>query len=339
MDERTKKILIAVIQSYIQLAAPVGSRYISKKYGLGVSPATIRNAMSDLEEMGYLSQPHASSGRMPTDKGYRLFVEEIRACNVSANDDLLTLLSNNNSYLMGDLNDFLYSITRALSNYSRYLVVTLSSTMEKSRLKKIDLSNLRDNVVVVLLFTEEGMVKHKMVESKDVLTQDDLTKIASYLNSQFRGYTLGDIRKALLDIVYQEMAMRDDLVAVALNLCKNAIYPCNLDVFISGISALIESPDFCDIQKIKELSKAVDDKQKIITLLDKMMESEGVQVYIGTESFLDTEELSLVASTFCDKGRPFGVLGLIGPQRMDYASVISIVDTSARFLSNHLQGR
>ncbi|MES0336897.1 MAG: heat-inducible transcriptional repressor HrcA [Candidatus Magnetobacterium sp. LHC-1] len=339
MDERTKKILIAVIQSYIQSAAPVGSRYISKKYGLGISPATIRNTMSDLEEMGYLSQPHTSSGRMPTDKGYRLFVEELRACSVNANDDLLALLATQNLCSMGDLNDLLDSVTRALSEYSRYLVVTLSSTMEKCILKKIDFSVLRDNVVVVLLLTEEGVVKHKTVESRDGLTQGDLRQMAAYLNSQFKGCTLGDIRNALLDIVYQEMAMRDDLIAVALNLCKNAIYPCNLDVFISGISALIDLPDFCDIQKIKELSKAVDDKQKIINLLDKMMESEGVQVYIGTESFLDTEELSLVASTFCDKGRPFGVLGLIGPQRMDYANAISIVDTSARFLSNHLQGR
>ncbi|MBF0343824.1 MAG: heat-inducible transcription repressor HrcA [Nitrospirae bacterium] len=339
MDERTKKILIAVIESYINLAAPVGSRYISKKFALGVSPATIRNAMSDLEEMGFLRQPHVSAGRRPTDKGYRVFVEELLGCNVASNEDLRALLYKKNAYFTGDLNDFIDYVTRSLAEYSHYLGVALSTTMEKSILKKMDFSNLKNNMIVVLLLTEEGIVKHKVVDSKDVLTQDDLTAMASYLNSQFRGCTLGEIRKALLDSVYKDMSMRDDLIAKALNLCKDAIYPFNLDVFVSGISSLMDLPDFYDIQKIKDLTKTVDDKQKIIDLLDKMMESEGVQVFIGTDTFLDTEELSLVASTFFDKGGPFGVLGLIGPQRMDYATAISIVDTSAKFLSNHLQSR
>ncbi|MBF0564376.1 MAG: heat-inducible transcription repressor HrcA [Nitrospirae bacterium] len=339
IDDREKKILLAVIQSYINLGFPVGSRYLSKKHDFGLSSASIRNVMSDLEEMGYLVQPHTSSGRVPTDKGYRLFVEELLGGGIASNAALLSLLDSFNLDVVNDLNELINSITKAFSGYSHYLGVALSTTMENSILRKIEMFGYKDNMIVILLLTEEGVVRHKIVSSYAILNQQDLSRISSYLTSEFGGVTLKEIRNALAEDLYKERAMRDDLLAKALEFCKYAIFSFNADVFITGMSELINLPDFCDVQRIKELSRAVEDKVKIVGLLDDILEIEGVQVFIGSEAFKDNEALSVVASTFYEKGRPFGVFGLIGPQRMDYASAISIVDTSAKFMSKHLDNR
>ncbi|WP_420263688.1 heat-inducible transcriptional repressor HrcA [Candidatus Magnetominusculus dajiuhuensis] len=337
MDSRTRKILFAVIESYIGIAAPVGSRYISKRYGFGISSATIRNTMSDLEELGFLSQPYASSGRIPTGRAYRFFVESLLECGMSQNNNLLSMLSDKATDTKVCLDDFLAVISRLMSDCSHYMGVVLSRTTESSILRKIEFHTYKENMIVAILLTEYGVVRHMIVESSGRLTQNDMNEISRYLNKEYAGSTLREIKRALIEDMAEQRQKCDTLKEKAKSLCKSVFSSINADIFISGMSELINLPDFDDIQKIKELSKAIDDKGVMINLLDKILQSEGVQVFVGNDPLLDAKALSLVASTFYEKGRPFGVLGLIGPQRMDYANAISIVSTSANFLSKQLE--
>ncbi len=340
MDERSKKVLFAVVQSYINAPVPVGSRFLLRRHGFNISSATIRNTMADLEEMGYLSQPHTSAGRIPTDKGYRLYIERILNNKVASDIELLSKLYINLVEMRGELDEFLDMATKTLSDYSHYLGVALSTCSEQSILKKIELFHYKDNKIAVILLTE-NVIRHKIIEieSESALKQKDLSRIASYINAEFAGYPLGEIRGILLDTIYKEKSQCDDLIAKALMVCKYVVFSLHEDIYISGLSELLDLPDFSDIQKIKDLSKAIEDKQAIITLLDKIVESEGVQVYIGSESSLYSEDLSLVASNFYEKDRPVGVLGLIGPKRMNYLNAITIVDTTAKCLSQLLEKR
>ncbi|MEO5356643.1 MAG: heat-inducible transcriptional repressor HrcA [Nitrospirae bacterium YQR-1] len=339
MEDRLKKILFAVIESYVDSASPVGSRYISKRFGLGISSATIRNAMCDLEELGYLSQPHTSAGRMPTGKGYRLLVEELMGFGVSSNAELLKLLCDGVMGVRGHLSDFLGLVSKILSSYSHYMVVAMETTMENSILGWIELLNYRNDMVAVVLMTDEGTIKHKVSALEIPLSQRDLKNIAALLNSEFKGYTLGEIKAIMRKEVCDNRVQRDTLISKAFGFFNKYLSSFDRDVFISGLGELFNLPDFDDIGKIKELSNAISDKERIIEILDKITESGGVQVFIGSEPFLDKKDLSLVASPVCDRGRPLGVLGLIGPQRMDYAGAISIIETSARFLSSRLEDR
>ncbi|MBV6341726.1 heat-inducible transcriptional repressor HrcA [Candidatus Magnetobacterium casense] len=337
MDARTRKILFAVIESYIGIAAPVGSRYISKRYGFGISSATIRNTMSDLEELGFLSQPYASAGRVPTGRAYRFFVESLLDCGMSENSNLLSMLYDKSTDSRASFDDFLSAISRLMSDCSHYMGVVLSRTAESSILRKIEFYTYKENMIVAILLTQYGIVRHMIVESSSRLTQKDMNEISRYLNDEFAGSTLRDIKKSLLENMAEEQEKCETLKEKANSLCNKVFSSINADIFISGVSELINLPDFDDIKKIKELSKAIDDKNMIINLLDKILQSEGVQVFVGDDPLLDEKALSLVASTFYEKGRPFGVLGLIGPQRMDYANAISIVSTSAAFLSRQLE--
>jgi heat-inducible transcriptional repressor len=341
MDERDKKILVAVIQSFIDTALPVGSRFISKRYDMGISSATIRNAMSDLEELGFLTQPHTSAGRVPTALGYKFYIDEIMGLDFSSDDELTNILYDKLVEFRGDLGRFMQDITRTLSAYSHFMGVTLSCATGNGTLREIEFFDYGEKGIVAVLLTAEGIVKHELIGlgRRYALTQNDLNDMARYINNEFAGLRLCEIRKVLQEDIYLEMAMRDDMVSRAINLCVNALASINSDVYIMGLSELLTFPDFNDIQKIKDISNDIEDKSKILALLDRISTGEGVQVFVGQENDAFTKDhgLSLVASAFHDKGGPCGVVGLIGPRRMNYTQAISIVGTSVRFLSGRLQ--
>lgn len=359
MDERTREILIAVIQSYISMPAPVGSRYISKNYRFGLSSATIRNAMSDLEDMGYLSQPHTSSGRVPTDKGYELYIEEILRDEflyktIDSEDRLIDMLDSALDH-NSDIEDNLSKTARILSEYSQYLGIAQTSICEESVVSKMEMFSYKYNMdnyvlrdyrslhkrgsdrVIVALATEDGAIRHKIIQVEQDLTQRDLNRISSYLNSEFSGYTLLAIRNRIADDISKKKNLYDDLISNATRLCEKVFLTFTDNIHMFGLSRILNLPDFSDITLIKRLSNAIEDKQTIVKLIDKIMRNDGVAVYVGEKNLNNDKELSIVASRFYDKGRPGGVLGLIGPKRMNYIQAISIVNTTAHFITKYLE--
>src|SRR5512135_658383 len=193
LDERSRQVLFAVIQCYVNTPGPVGSRVVTKKYSFGLSPATIRNIMSDLEEMGYLRQPHTSAGRVPTDIGYRYYVDAINTEERYVNGDFALELSRKLELLKKDINAFLDEAAKMLSSLSHYIGITMSPNSSTTTLHRLELIKYRDNRVAVVLFTDEGLIKNTVVPMDTDLSQRDLNRITSYINSQFSGHTIEDI--------------------------------------------------------------------------------------------------------------------------------------------------
>jgi heat-inducible transcriptional repressor len=339
LDERSRRILHAVIQSYIQKPEPVGSRFVTKKYSLGFSPATIRNIMADLEDLGLLSQPHTSAGRVPTDRGYRYYVNNLlgtetprEAEDVAA--EFVRTFTRKLEGIKNDLSLMFSEVTDTLSSLSNYIGIALPPRAEQTRFTRIDLIKYKSESVVAILVTEERLVKSRIFGVDPRLSQDDLNRIADYLNAEFSGRTIDEIRQALTDRMQHEKVLWDNLISRAIGICEKALSFAESDIFVSGLYEAMALPDFADISRIRGLSRAIKDKHTMLRLLDRISQSEGVQVVIGEENSLsDLRQLSIVASSYSEAGRPMGVIALVGPTRMDYSMAISMVDTVARCIS------
>jgi heat-inducible transcriptional repressor len=341
LSERSRKVLYAVVQSYIIQPDPVGSRTITKRYPFGLSPATIRNIMADLEEMGFLKQPHTSAGRVPTDLGYRFYVDSlVTEGEIYSNLEILLELQRKLDMLKNDIDSLLSETTRSLSMMSQYIGVAMSPSPDMTTLKKLNLFKYRPDRIAVVLFTDEGMVKNKIIAVDSNITQKDLNRISAYINSEFSGFTLDEIRTRIVRELSREKARCDNLIAHALEICKEALYFTETSLFVSGLSGLLDLPDFTDLDKIRQLSKAIEDKHTIIGLLDEIAATDGVQVIIGSENATDEmKKLSIIVSPCKEEGRPIGVVGLIGPTRMNYAKAIYIVENTAHLITQMLSER
>jgi heat-inducible transcriptional repressor len=337
LDDRSKKILCAVIQCYINTPGPVGSRVVTKKYHFGLSPATIRNIMSDLEEMGYLRQPHTSAGRVPTDSGYRFYVDTLNAEKRQINAALSTELNRNFELLRRDINSFLDDASKMLSELSHYIGIAMSPKSSATTLHKIELFKYREDQLVVILLTDEGVIKNKIVSVDPELSQRELNRISEYINDRFRGHSLDEIKKLIVKEMTREKVICDKLISEAIRICRNAFSSSPGHVYISGVSGLLQLPEFCDINRIRELLQTLEDKHIIVNLLDHISDSEGTQVLIGEENPLDEmKQFSLIAATYKEGSRPIGTIAIIGPKRMNYFEAISIVDYTARFITKIL---
>jgi len=337
LDERSKKILQAVIQCYINTPGPVGSRVVSKKFHFGFSPATIRNIMSDLEEMGYLSQPHTSAGRVPTDSGYRFYVDSLSAEKQQINNALTAELTKKFELLKKDINSFLDDASKMLSELSHYIGITMSPNTSMTTLSKIELLKYRENQLAVILFTDEGIIRNKIVPVDPEISQKELNLIAEYINSRFKGQSLDEIKKLILKEMTRERVLCDSLISEAIRICRTAFSSAPGNIYISGLSEVLRLPEFCDINRMRELLQTLEAKHIIVNLLDNIADSEGTQVIIGAENFLnEMKQFSLVAATYKEGNRPIGTVAIIGPKRMNYQEAISIVDSTAQFITKLL---
>ncbi|MGD0884870.1 MAG: heat-inducible transcriptional repressor HrcA [Thermodesulfovibrionales bacterium] len=337
IEDRVQRVLWAVVDSYIINPDPVGSRFVTKKYAFNLSSATIRNIMADLEEMGFLLQPHTSAGRIPTDKGYRFYVDCLVQKENPVDLHLGRELTQKLEDIRKDITTLLEETTKTLSKFSHYLGIALSPKPEKTTVRRIGLFRYRTDRLAITLLTDEGIIQSKILRFDPEVTHHDLSRISEYLNAEFTGYTIDEIRSKVLQQMQHEKVLCDTLISKAIKICREATHFGQSDIFISGLSEVLGLPDFSDLDRIKDLSRAIEDKHLIVKLLDALSEFEGVKVIIGSEnSATEMKRLSMVVSTYREGDRPVGTLGVIGPTRMDYLKAITIVDTTARFLTKVL---
>jgi heat-inducible transcriptional repressor len=339
LDDRSRRVLNAVVRSYIDRPDPVGSRFVTRKYSFGFSPATIRNIMSDLEEMGFLSQPHTSAGRVPTDKGYRFYVNTLPEKGehediAGVTPEFMEHFSRRLDQFRTDISGMLSEVTNTLSSLSNYIGVALPPNAGCTTFSRIDLIKYKGDQMVAILLTDEGIITNKVLQTDPSTTQDDLNRIAGFLNAEFSGHTIDEINHLLMIRIKREKAQWDTLISRAINIYEQALASTQESIFVSGIYDVMSLPDFSDISKIKELSKAIKEKHVIIKLLAELSNSKGVQVVIGNENTAaELKGLSVVTSTYKEGDRPMGIIALIGPTRMDYSRAIIMVDTIAKCVS------
>lgn len=337
-QERNQQVLKAIVYSYIRAAYPIGSRMITKNFEFGLSAATIRNIMADLEEMGYLSQPHTSAGRIPTEKAYRFYVD----CFIS--DELPQWQEQvfiEERYLIpkhDDIKELLQETSQLLSFLSHYAGMVVAPNPSYAAFKQLEIIRLRKNHLLIILITQDGLIQNRIIEMAEDLSHQELDRIVSFLNERFAGQNLYEIRRRLLDDGQKGKELFDQLLQKALEIGRRALVSePESELYLGGTSNILNLPDFSDLEKMKGLLQALEEKALIVELLNKCLDAEGVHVFIGSENENRwMEDCSLVAANYKRGNRALGTLGVIGPARMEYERVIPLVNHTANLLSRVL---
>ena len=338
LDPRERDILKSVIQAHIVTGEPVGSRTISKSGGFDLSPATIRNIMSDLEERGLLVQPHASAGRMPTDRAYRLFVDRmIGPARVAAQQAQAIDQALNRS--KGDITDLLAEACRQLSRFSNQVGVVLAPEINRVVVEHLEFVRLDPRRVVAIVVDRTGVVHNRILEPSEGFDQDELDRIGRQLSAEYAGMTLQQIREAISRRLGEERASYDRMLKRGLELGRQAVEaePHAQAVFVEGASNLISAPEFQDVERARDVLRTLEAKGRLLDMIGTVGEGEGVQVVIGRENAdPGLIDLTIVASPYRSGDRVLGTVGVVGPMRMEYARAIALVDHLARLLSRLL---
>lgn len=337
-DERVQVILNAIVGSYIDVPEPVGSRTLSKVLGAGLSPATIRNVMADLTDQGYLDQPHASAGRVPTDKAYRYYVDSV--VNLG---DLPGSIRRRIDDVVGErgssLEKTLEETTKLLAILTQFTGVVAAPKVNTTRLKLMEFIRVSENQIFVVLITQSNMVYNKIIEVSEDLSQEFLNSVSRYLNEQFSEQSLSEIRDQMLDSLLEEKEQYDQLLAHVVRLSKKAFdFADERALYVEGQFNILNDLD--DVPSIQNLLHALDEKISILNLLDRTLTEEGVNIYIGVENELEQlRGFSFVTANYGYGPHMLGSIGVIGPRRMDYLRVVPIIDYTAKSLSQSIQNQ
>jgi len=338
LTERMKRVLETIIEDYILTAEPVGSRTISKKSSLNLSPASIRNIMSDLEDFGLLSHPYTSAGRIPTERGLRFYVDSIVNIHELSDREQQEIRSKCLGHLI-EGPDLYRETSRILSLSSHYLGIVWMPKMSSVVLQHIEFVKLRRHLVLAILVSTTGLVGNRIVEVEEDFSQSELDHLSDYLNSFLAGLALYQVREKLFEQMRVAKNTYDGLLEQALKLGEKAVSSIDAaDVFIEGTTNILNEPEFNNVSRMTDLFRTFEEKATMVKLLDKFMDPKGVQIAIGSENQVqEMETCSLVTSTYSCGGEVLGVLGVIGPRRMNYSRVIPLVDYTARLLTEILE--
>lgn len=342
LSERAQLLLKVLIESYIRDGQPVGSRTLSRESGLALSSATIRNVMADLDELGFVTSPHTSAGRVPTDKGYRLFVDtllKLKPLQGVEIEDLQRRLGEHHDEpkaLVAAASQFLSAITHLAG------LVTIPRTTHAA-VSQIEFVGLTDNRVLTVLVVNGREVQNRIVHLDRHYTSEELRRAANYLNDQFRGRTLTEIRDELVGQLHETRQHMNKLMLDAIQMAQQVMESGQREApsyVMAGETNLMGFAELSNVEKLKRLFDAFNEKRDILHLLDLSLRAEGVQIFIGQESgYTILDDCSVVTAPYTLDNEVVGVLGVIGPTRMAYERVIPIVDITARLLGAALNSR
>jgi heat-inducible transcriptional repressor len=331
LDARARRLLRTLIAQYIRDGVPVGSRTLSKQSGLDVSPATIRNVMSDLEEIGLVTTPHTSAGRVPTSQGYRLFVDSLLQMQPLQQQEM-EQLGNRLSPQLGT-QGLLNNSTELLSAMTHFVGMVTVPKREQFAFRHIDFVPLDANRVLVILVFTDNEVQNRIVMTRRPYTPAELEQTSNYLNMHFAGRPLGEIRSELIRELREARNAMERVLSVAVDVAESAFDAPEKDVLMAGQTRLIGVQDLSDVDRLRDLFEAFSRKRELIQLLEGCIHAEGVRLFIGEESGVAPfGQCSLVTAPYGAGGKTLGVIGVIGPTRMAYERVIPMVQATANVL-------
>lgn len=333
MDKRAQILLKTLVEHYISDGQPIGSRTLLQHSGLDVSPATIRNVMSDLEQMGFVASPHTSAGRIPTQKGYRLFVDSlltVQPLDSQAMQQLRSGLSSPNP------NELINNAADMLSQLTQFAGVVMTPKRKRVAFKHLEFLTLSDKRILVIIVTHDGNVQNRIIITEKPFSPSELTQASNYFNTHFSGQTFEEVQKKLHEELKQMQSDMNKLMSAALEASGKSSKEDN--VVIAGERKLLQVDDLsANVTSLRKLFEIFERRTSLMQLLDNSQRAEGVQIFIGGESgYLPLDECSMITAPYEADGQVVGTLGVIGPTRMAYERVIPIVDITAKLLSNAL---
>jgi heat-inducible transcriptional repressor len=338
LSSRAEVLLRTLIERYIADGQPVGSRLLARQAGLELSPATVRNVMADLEEMGLIRAPHTSAGRVPTELGYRVFVDSL--LNIKPLQSVEVRRLHDELCASQDPQQLIECASGLLSEVSSLTgIVTAPRRDDFAAFRQIDFVGLTGKRLLVILVTEDGQVQNRIVTLEREYQAPELEQAANYFNETFAGVSLSEVKRRLLSDMERESGDLQRIMSLALTMARRALAgdePAS-ELVVSGESNLMVFPDLGDVRKLRRLFDAFNTKRDLLHLLDRSMQAVGVRIFIGSESGYDAlEECSVVTAPYTVDGHVVGTLGVIGPTRMSYEHIIPVVDITARLLSSAL---
>ena len=337
LDDRKMQVLHAIIQSYIINAEPIGSRTISKKFDLGVSSATIRNEMSDLEDLGYLVQPHTSSGRIPSDKAYRLYVNTILPM-LELEPFLSKPQIENMVNEKEQIENIIENMAKLLSKVTNYTSIAISPQVNKSRIKTIQLVPIDEMRIMVVLVTDSGVVKNKILKLDEEIPYDKLSIITHALNTEFTGHTVDEISKDFGEnLIKQIYKSNSPIIKIVPFIIDSLEGTDGTQLYMDGVTNIFNFPEYNDLGRAKEFLSFMEDEDKLLDILVGS-KSDGINVMIGDENeYQAIKSCSLITTDYSINGKIIGKIGVIGPTRMDYGKVINSVKSLSLDLNDLIE--
>lgn len=335
IDDRKFKILQAVVRNYLETGEPVGSRTISKYTDLNLSSATIRNEMADLEELGYILQPHTSAGRIPSDKGYRLYVDHMMAEKEQEVNEMKELLLEKEE----KLDSLLKQTAKVLDNDTNYAAMVSAPVCQGSKVKFIQLSRVEEHQLIAVIVVEGNLIKNKMLTTEEALDDETILKLNILLNTSLNGLSINEISLAMITGLKKQAGEHEALVGDVIDAVAEAIKEDkDLEIYTSGAKNIFKYPELTDNEKASEIISTFEEKNLLNSLVEETLtnpENNGIQVYIGDESPVSTmRDCSVVTATY-DLGEGMrGTIGIIGPKRMDYEKVVDTMKGLMNQLDN-----
>ncbi|SHM05439.1 heat-inducible transcription repressor HrcA [Caldanaerovirga acetigignens] len=338
LDDRKIKILRAIVVDYIATAEPVGSRTIARKYRMGISPATIRNEMADLEELGYLAQPYTSAGRIPSDKGYRFYVDFLMPV-VELAEKELQVIRQLFKKRVKELEDLIEEASRVISNLTNYTSIIVGPQLHESRLKHVEILRLSKEKGLLIIVTNYSAVVHQIVELPENLADSDLIRISNLFNDYLVEKTVDEITPDYMERIKREMREHemalDAFVRALIERLEEAKK--NGKVFASGSSRMLDFPEFKDVEKARNFLSLIEEEDFMIRVLKYTSKPNQITISIGNENpWKELQEFSIITTHLTAGGKNLGIFGVIGPTRMDYSKVISILNKVTDYLNETL---
>lgn len=328
LDERKTKILNAIIQTYLNTGEPVGSRTISKFTDLKLSSATIRNEMSDLEETGYIIQPHTSAGRIPSDKGYRFYVDNMMQEKVAEVDEIKEVMLEK----ADKVDKMLKQVANLLAVNTNYATMISAPQYRGKKLRFIQLSRVDESQILAVIMLEGNIIKNKLIDTKEMIAEEDVVKLNLVLNTFLQGLTLSEINMEMIGQMKRQAAGHNHIISEIIDVIAAAIQEEeDLEIYTSGATNLLKYPELSDTQKASEVIYALEEKKALTDFVAERLESDeknAIQVYIGSESPVNSmKDCSIVTATYELEEGVQGTIGIIGPKRMDYKKVVGNLQT------------
>jgi heat-inducible transcriptional repressor len=343
LSERAQHLLRVLVESYIRDGQPVGSRVLSRDSGLRLSSATIRNVMADLEEFGFVSSPHTSAGRIPTDKGYRFFVNtllRLQPLDETAIAEIRRQVDSNHD----NPKDLIATVSQLLSSVTQLAGVVTVPRAQQASISQVEFVALSENRVLVVLVLNDREVQNRIIQLERHYSADELKRASNYLNEQFRGRTLPQVRQEILRQLAETHAHMNQIMLDAMSVAQHVFEAGEgderLEYVIKGETNLMGMAELTSVEKLRRLFEAFNEKRDFLHLLDQSLKAEGIQIFIGHESGFPTlDDCSVVTAPYAAGDSVVGVVGVIGPTRMAYERVIPIVDMTAKLLGAALNSR